>query len=102
MVLRLTVRQVWKLFRKHINISRSLTMIEITIEFIGLLLLAAGVTASAVTPAARSDLAPIGKLRAGINLENVLLAVKDPSMGEVRGIAVDLARELGRRIGVPV
>ena len=76
--------------------------IEITIEFIGLLLLSACATTSAVTPAAQSDLAPTGKLRAGINLENVLLAVKDPSSGAIRGVAVDLAHELGRRIGVPV
>ena len=59
-------------------------------------------TTSAVSPAVRSDLAPKGKLRAAINLENTLLAVKDPSSGEIRGVAVDLAQELGRRMGVPV
>ena len=59
-------------------------------------------TTSAADPAVRSDLAPKGKLRAGINLENTLLAVKDPASGEIRGVAVDLAQELGRRLGVPV
>lgn len=50
----------------------------------------------------RSDLAPSGKLRAGINYSNFLLATKDPAGGEPRGIAPDLAREIGRRLGVPV
>lgn len=56
----------------------------------------------AVPEAARIDLAATGKLRAGINLSNTLLSTRDPASGEVRGVAVDLARELGRRIGVPV
>jgi polar amino acid transport system substrate-binding protein len=45
-------------------------------------------------------LAPTGTLRVGINYGNFLLVTKDP--GEPRGIAVDLARELGRRAGVAV
>ena len=55
-----------------------------------------------LSPAARSDLVPTGKLRVGINFGNFLLVSKDPAGGEPRGIAVDLARELGRRIGVTV
>lgn len=55
-----------------------------------------------MTPAARSELAPTGKLRVGINLGNFLLTATDPATGEYRGIAVDLGRELGRRLGVPV
>ena len=47
-------------------------------------------------------LAPSGRLRAGINYGNVILAGKDPASGELSGVHVDLARELGRRIGVPV
>jgi polar amino acid transport system substrate-binding protein len=50
----------------------------------------------------RADLAPTGKLRAGINFGNTLLTAKDPATGEPRGIAIDLARELGRRLRVPV
>ena len=50
----------------------------------------------------QSDLTPTGELRAGINLENTLLAVKDPSSGEVCGLAVDLAHELGRCLDVAV
>jgi polar amino acid transport system substrate-binding protein len=55
-----------------------------------------------IPPAARSELAPGGKLRVGINYGNFLLVNKDEPSGEYRGIAVDLARELGRRLGVPI
>ena len=54
------------------------------------------------TPSLRSDLAPTGKLRVGINYGNPVLATRDPGSGEIRGVAVDLARELGKRINVPV
>jgi polar amino acid transport system substrate-binding protein len=49
-----------------------------------------------------SDLAPTGTLRAGINYGNFLLANRDPVSGEPRGIAVELAREIGRRLNVPI
>ena len=55
-----------------------------------------------VSQAARAQIAPTGMLRAGVNLGNFLLTAKDPKTGEIRGIAVDLARELGRRLGLPV
>jgi polar amino acid transport system substrate-binding protein len=55
-----------------------------------------------VSPAVRAVLAPTGTLRVGINLGNFLLTAKDPVTGEPRGIAVDLGRELGRRLGAPV
>jgi polar amino acid transport system substrate-binding protein len=48
------------------------------------------------------EMAPTGKLRAAINLGNMVLAQKDPTTGEPRGITVDLARELGGRLGLPV
>jgi polar amino acid transport system substrate-binding protein len=51
---------------------------------------------------ALKDLAPSGKLRAAINFGNPVLAQKDPSNGEPRGISADLARELARRLGVAV
>src|ERR671932_424332 len=50
----------------------------------------------------RSELAPTGTLRAAINFGNPVLAQQDPGTGEARGGAVDLARELGRRLNVPV
>ena len=52
--------------------------------------------------AARSDLAPNGKLRVGINFGNNLLTARDPVTRAPSGIALDLAAELGRRLGVPV
>lgn len=77
-------------------------MIRTAIAAIGFVLLAACSTTPQVSPAARSELAPAGKLRVGINFQNILLTRKDPVTGEAGGIALDLARELGRRLGVPV
>jgi polar amino acid transport system substrate-binding protein len=51
---------------------------------------------------ARAELAPTGTLRAGLNHSNFLLVAKDSKPGDPRGVAVDMARELARRIGVPV
>ena len=48
----------------------------------------------------RSELAPTGTLRVGINLSNFLLTRTDPGTGEHGGVAVDLGRELARRLGV--
>ena len=47
-------------------------------------------------------LAPSGHLRAAINFGNGVLAQRDAQTGAPRGVSVDLARELGRRLGVPV
>ena len=49
---------------------------------------------------ARQALAPTGKLRVGF-LVTPMYATKDPASGELRGPAVDLGKELARRIGVP-
>lgn len=54
----------------------------------------------AALPDVVKDLAPTGKLRAAINVGNVVLVQKDAAGGEPRGITVDLARELARRLGV--
>lgn len=67
---------------------------------LGLAGLLAGCATSSPPPVA--ELAPSGKLRAAINFGNPILATKDPATGEARGVSVDLARELGRRLGVPV
>ena len=52
--------------------------------------------------AARADLAPSGTLHVGINFSNILLTARDPVTRAPSGIALDLAHELGRRLGVPV
>ena len=55
-----------------------------------------------LSPAARAQLTPTGKLRAALNLSNFLLVSKDAPDGRRRGIVPDLARELARRLGVEV
>jgi polar amino acid transport system substrate-binding protein len=54
-----------------------------------------------VTAAVRRDLTPTGRLRAGINYGNVILATKDRVTGESAGVAVDLLQDLAGRLGVP-
>jgi polar amino acid transport system substrate-binding protein len=49
-----------------------------------------------------TELAPSGTLRAAINFGNAVLAQKDPAGSEPRGVSADLARELARRLGVPI
>lgn len=56
---------------------------------------------SSVPNSARAELAPTGKLRAGINFQNPLLTKLGPN-GEQSGVAVDLVHELARRLGVPL
>ena len=48
------------------------------------------------------QLAPSGTLRAAINLGNPVLAQRDAATGELHGISVELAREIARRLDVPV
>jgi polar amino acid transport system substrate-binding protein len=50
----------------------------------------------------KKALAPSGTLRVGLNYGNFLLVLKDAPDGAPRGIAPDLGRELGKRVGVPV
>jgi polar amino acid transport system substrate-binding protein len=56
----------------------------------------------AVSPEARNELAPAGRIRVAINYGNPVLARMDPATKELGGVAVTLARELGRDAGVPV
>jgi polar amino acid transport system substrate-binding protein len=55
-----------------------------------------------ISSSLRSDLASAGTLRVGINYGNPVLATRDPDSGDLRGVAVDLARELGTRTGLPI
>ena len=47
-----------------------------------------------------ADLVQAGKLRAGLGVVAPHWAIKDPATGELRGVAVDLARALAARLGV--
>jgi polar amino acid transport system substrate-binding protein len=58
-------------------------------------------SAPVVSPMVRSELAPTGKLRAGLILSNQVLVTKDSTTGELRGVTIDLARALAQRLGVP-
>ena len=54
------------------------------------------------TPVVLAALAPTGRMRAAINFGNPVLAQRDPATGDARGVSVDIARELGDRLGVGV
>ncbi len=51
--------------------------------------------------AARTEFTPTSKLRVGLNMSNFLLTAKDAA-GAPIGLAPDLGRELGKRLGVDV
>lgn len=75
-------------------------MPRLAMVFPVLLVLTSCAMATEMTPTLRSEMAPTGKLRVGLNYGNTLLVVS--MTPEPRGVAPDLARELGRRLGVPV
>lgn len=50
----------------------------------------------------RSELAPQGVLRAGINMSNFLLVSGKPGSGDPDGVSPSLARAIAERIGVPI
>ena len=63
-----------------------------------------GGCATAYTPPtaeAKNSLAPTGTLRAGILVTTALQVTKDSASGELKGVSVDLGKELARRVGVP-
>jgi polar amino acid transport system substrate-binding protein len=70
---------------------------------LSLLYLASYVLAAAAQEAipAAKDLAPSGRLRVAINFGNPVLAQRGPD-GEPRGVSAALARELARRLNVPI
>src|SRR5262249_59803224 len=60
-----------------------------------------GTAVAQISPDVLKEFAPTGTLRAAINQGNTVLAQKGPN-GEALGITVDLARELARRLGLPI
>lgn len=58
--------------------------------------------AQSASAALKKEIAPTGVLRAAINHNNPALARLDIATGQLHGLAVDLARELGNRIDVQV
>ena len=57
---------------------------------------------TSLDPQVLRDLAPTGRVRVAINYGNAVLVRRDEATGEPRGIAADLARELARRLAVPL
>ena len=51
---------------------------------------------------ARTELAPTGVLRAGINMSNFLLVTGETPEGDPDGVSPDIARAVADRLGVPV
>jgi polar amino acid transport system substrate-binding protein len=76
--------------------------LRLGVAFAGLFVLTSCAMANDITPAARSELTPTGKLRIGINYGNFLLVTSYSPGADPRGPAHDLGRELGRRLGVAV
>lgn len=68
---------------------------------IAAIVLAGCVSAGGPSLDARTQLAPTGKLRAGLILSNQVLVSRDPATGELRGVTVALARALAAQLGVP-
>jgi polar amino acid transport system substrate-binding protein len=71
-------------------------MKHLALATLGLLLVAGG------HASADSAVAPGGTLRAAYLASNPAQAVQDRATGAIRGASADLARELGRRLDIPV
>jgi len=67
-----------------------------------LLLSARGARPQTASPETALSLAPSGRLRIAINYGNAVLARRDVQSGKLSGVSVDIAEELGRRMGLPV
>jgi polar amino acid transport system substrate-binding protein len=57
-------------------------------------------TTPGVQSAARSELAPTGRLRVGLFNKNPVYVTRDDGGNELRGVAADLGRELAKELGV--
>jgi polar amino acid transport system substrate-binding protein len=75
---------------------------SLLVLFFAVLTHMSGAMADSVASNVVSQLAPSGKLRTAINFGNTVLAQKDPAGGAPRGVSAELARELARRLGVPI
>jgi polar amino acid transport system substrate-binding protein len=70
----------------------------------GLVLASCAMTPSTppVSPALRAEFAPSGTLMAAANFGNIVIAQRDPAGGDPKGVGPEIARELARRLGVPI
>jgi polar amino acid transport system substrate-binding protein len=86
--------------QRKIPSGEGISMIHIVLAAALLVLAQAPALAQGAPPEAVKELAPTGKLRAAINYGNQVLAQKGPD--GPRGVSADLARELARRLAVPL
>ena len=79
-------------------------MIRILLTLAGLALASCAMTPSStrVTPELRREFAPSGTLIAGINYGNTVITQRPAPGEDPRGVAPDLARELARRLDLPI
>jgi polar amino acid transport system substrate-binding protein len=61
-----------------------------------------GARAQSVPADVASSLAPTGRVRVAINYGNAVLAQRNSETGKLSGVSVDIAEELGRRLGLPL
>lgn len=83
------------------SLSRRRHLLDLPLGALLGTMLATGCASTTSPAAAVAELAPGGKLRAAINFGNPILATRTAD-GSPQGVSVDLAREAGRRLGVPV
>ena len=72
----------------------------LSIAATALLLAGCAANVSKPAPEARSALAPSGTLRGAVLLNTALQVSRTGASGELQGVAIDLGRELARRLGV--
>jgi polar amino acid transport system substrate-binding protein len=82
-------------------VNKAAAMLRLTSALLIALFMTACAAPPSVPAAVRAELAPSGTLRAGVSFSNVLLTTLGPN-GEQGGVAVELARELARRLEVPL
>ena len=74
--------------------------LRITLMLVALLASIGTADAQQATDPRVADLVQAGKVRAGLGVVAPHWAVKDPRTGELRGVAVDVARALATRLGI--
>jgi polar amino acid transport system substrate-binding protein len=77
-------------------------MLRFAILSAALALGSCAMTDTSPTDTVKKEFAPTGTLRAAVNFGNIVVAQKDSAGGDPRGVGPQLARELARRLGVPI
>lgn len=72
----------------------------LTAGIVGLLLAGCAGVQGGISPETRTALAPTGKLRVAF-LSAPIYVAKDATTGELKGVAVDLGKDLAQRVNVP-